>query len=133
MFRLSRTWTATLGSLLVTLPVAGLAGAAPVTAAPPAPIGGPLTTLSTDGQEPAVLVDRAGTTTVVWATDWCRGPIYAARRLEGAEWGTSVQIGRGTAPQIAADAAGNVTVIFETNPAGRTTGISAARLPAGGS
>lgn len=126
MSRFGRTLALTLGAVLV-----GPLLVAPVAADQPAPVGGPVIVLDDAGQQPAVVVDRSGNTTVVWATHWCRGPVLAVTRPAGGAWGAPERIGRGTSPQVAVDRRGDVTVVFETNPPDRTTGVSAVRRPAG--
>lgn len=108
----------------------------PGTASPPgqtlaAPTPGPVVTLAatTYGQE--VVVDRHGVATAVWAKTW-RGPVMASRRSAGGTWSKAVVIGRGSLPQAGVDAAGTVTVVFQTNRKGWTRGLSAVRRPAGG-
>lgn len=102
------------------------------TARPGDPVPGPVTTLSNRGYGPVAVVDSEGTATAVWATHYWRGAIKASRRPEGGSWSTPVTIGRvGTSPLIGIDAAGVVTVLFSTNPRGRTTGLSAVRREPG--
>lgn len=95
------------------------------------PTAGPIVTLSTDGASPETVVDGHGTATVVWETDWWRGPIMAARRPAGGTWSRPVVIGRGHNPLIGIDAAGNVTVVIHTNRPGFTGGLTAVRRPQG--
>lgn len=116
------------GALLLAAP----SGAATTSTSTPVRARSRVVTLTDHGQDPAVVVDRRGNTTAVWGTHWCRGPVYAARRPAGGSWQAPVRIGRGAEPQPAVDAAGNVTVIFATNPAGRTTGLAAVRRAVGG-
>lgn len=85
------------------------------------------------GYSPDVAVDRRGTVTVVWSTDWWRGPIKATRHRPGRRWTDPVTIGRGTAPQVVVDDRGTVTVAWLTNRHDRTTGMAVARRHIGGS
>lgn len=104
-------------------------------ASEPRPEGGVVFTLTTHSHPgSASVVDSHGNTTVVWPKHWWRGPIRAVRRPAGGEWGRPVTIARGgTAPIAAADARGNITVVFQTNRRDTTTGVSAVRrLVSGG-
>ena len=85
------------------------------------------------GFAPDVAVDRRGTVTVVWSTDWWRGPIKATRHRAGGRWTGPVRIGWGTAPQVVVDDRGTATVAWQTNRRDRTTGVAVARRPFGGS
>lgn len=99
----------------------------------PAYTAGPVVRLSEDGLYPSVAVDDAGATTVVWATRWRHGPIYASRRPPGGKWRDPIKIAVGTEPRVATDGDGNVTVLVETNRKGSTTGLAVVERPAGGS
>jgi hypothetical protein len=79
------------------------------------------------GYSPDLAVDRRGTVTVVWSTDWWQGPIRASVHRAGARWTTPVTIGRGTAPQVVVDDRGTATVAWLTNRHDRTTGVAVAR------
>lgn len=118
-----------LGAVLAAAPTAY--PAAGMRASEPPPEGGVVSTLTTheDGYPGTTsVVDLYGNTTVVWSQHWWRGPIRAVRRPAGGEWGSPVTIAQGgTSPIAAADAQGNVTVVFQTNRHDRTTGVSAVR------
>lgn len=129
LVRSGRRGLVVMGAMLAAAPTAYPAAGMP--ASEPEPQGGVVFTLTTqnDGYAgPTSVVDSHGNTTVVWSQHWWRGPIRAVRRPVGGEWGRPITIARGgTAPIAAADARGNVTVVFQTNRRDRTTGVSAVR------
>lgn len=98
-------------------------------AAPPPLATGPIATLAPKGFFQAVSVARNGKTTVVYAVGT---KIKAITQPDGGSWGAAVTLGRGDWPQIGADAAGNVTVVWQrwSKTSGRR--VMATRRPAGG-
>jgi hypothetical protein len=108
---------------VVTVPAAGAA---------PSVSWGPSRTLAAYAWHPSVAVDPAGTATVVYAQHWWRGPVWATQRPAGGTWTEPVRIGRGTAPEVGVDAAGDLTAIWQTNRRGFTTGVASASKPTGG-
>lgn len=119
-------------TLLVAVPVAVPVG--PVVAAPEvaAQVWGPVTTLARNPRGEALVVDAAGTVTIVWAQSSTGRRVMALRRPAGGDWGTPVALGRGYSPQVATDEAGNVTAVWLTQRRGRSDGVMAAQRPAAG-
>jgi hypothetical protein len=95
-----------------------------------APTWGPVKRLDRNPQGESLVVDARNVTTVVWAT--AARSIVAIRRPDGGPWGRRVVIGRGYAPQVVADARGNLTVAWLNERRGFTDGVMAARRPVGG-
>ncbi len=81
---------------------------------------------------PAIASDARGRVTVVWFQALDGRDAILATRLRGSRWDTPQRLddpampGNATNPQLAADAAGNVTVAWQ-QPDGRHTAIYAAR------
>ena len=73
---------------------------------------------------PDVVVDAAGTMTVVWSA---AGSVTTTRRPAGGNWGRRVVIGHGVAPQAGIDARGTVTVVWIQDKAGFGPQVMAAR------
>lgn len=72
----------------------------------------PVETISADTVDayaPHVVVDQLGSTTAVWEQG---RKIWVTRRLSGGSWESPVALGRGGAPVLDADDAGNVTVAW---------------------
>lgn len=80
----------------------------------------------------SLAVDGRNNITVVWATGSTPPSIVVLRHPAGGEWGKRRVIGRGYAPQVAADARGSVTVAWLTQRRGFTDGVAVARRPSGG-
>jgi hypothetical protein len=77
-----------------------------------------------------VVTDRFGTTTAVWTNDaWPTGAIRAVRRTADGRWSRPVTLGRGASPLVDADSRGAVTVVWQTNRNGYTSGAAASRRP----
>ena len=93
-------------------------------------------TSGTAGTNPALVSDRSGTSTVVWAAD-CT--IHAARRTPAGEWSPAVVIRRGTGVQqcgslqTGVDRTGQVTVVWERVGRGGRSDVLVARRPGNGS
>ncbi len=78
---------------------------------------------------PDAVVDRLGTTTVVWSR---AGRVLAVRRSAAGHVGPVVRLGRGRAPQAGVDGRGTVTVIWLRTPSGQGTRLRSARHRATG-
>lgn len=77
---------------------------------------------------PRLVVDRAGTATVVWTRKKnYQSAIVAATKTRDGAWSRPEVIGYGTGPQVAADGQGRVTVIWSTHRDGWSDGIRATR------
>lgn len=94
---------------------------------------------SGDAIEPAVATDPAGNQTAVWAQyDGAYASIWASRRLSGEPWGTptlleSNNAGNAYHPEVAADQAGNVVVVWVQADQGTgSSSVYANRYPSGG-
>lgn len=71
----------------------------------------PLSAAGRDASEPDVVVGGNDVTTVVWSR---AGKVQARQRSQGGVWQGVVTLGNGDDPQVDVDAAGNVTVVWET-------------------
>jgi hypothetical protein len=89
-------------------------------------------TFARNTQGESMVVDARNVTTIVWATSSAARSIVAVRRSANGTWSKRRVIGHGYAPQVAADARGNVTVVWLTQRPGFTDGVAAARRPASG-
>ena len=78
---------------------------------------------------PDVVVDRAGTTTVVWRT---LDAIIAIRQNAAGVWGDPKRLGRGTAPKAGVDGAGTVTAIWTRQLPGWGPQVMVSRRVLGG-
>jgi hypothetical protein len=91
-------------------------------------IGGPV---SYFGGEPDVAVDGRGSVTVVWGR---AGRIVASTRPPGGGWSAPERLSdpavRATRPQVAADRAGNLVVVWKERTAGERL-VERFRLPSG--
>jgi hypothetical protein len=110
------------------------------------PAGGPWGTrvlLETDDTgwagSPQVAVDPSGNVTAVWsqADGSVYASIYANHYPAGGPWGTPVLLetddtGGAVSPQVAADAAGNLTAVWSQQHDGTAYSIYANQSPAGG-
>jgi hypothetical protein len=119
------------GQTLVTLPSAP-AGAAPVAAAPATQTWGPVTRLGWSPWGESLVVDGLNNTAVVSTTRSWPPAVVVRRRPDGGSWGDRVVLGHGYAPRVAADARGNLTVVWLTRRQGFTDGVVAVRRPVGG-
>jgi hypothetical protein len=120
-------------TVLALLPAAVLTTDHADAAAATTPVGGPIKTLAQRGSDSAVVTDRFGTTTAVWAAEgWPGGAIRAARRAAGGGWSRPVTLGRGAVPLVDVDSQGAVTVVWQTNRNGYTSGVAASRRSPGG-
>lgn len=87
---------------------------------------------------PAVAVDARGTAIVVWADRQpvYSGPVYAAVRPAGGRWEPPTTLaGAGSSAQVAIDARGDATAIWDTGGLGRyewASQVRSAVRPAGG-
>jgi hypothetical protein len=129
----TRTRTATRLATAVLTAGLALTGAAAV-ARPAAQADarwGPVTdlALSQSQSRPAVVVDRGGSTTVVWRT---LEAIIAIRQDAAGVWGTPHRLGHGTAPQVGVDGAGTVTAMWTRHLPGFGPQVMTARHPLGG-
>ena len=108
------------------------AGATAVTAAAARQTWGGVTRLGWSPWGESLVVDRRGSTTVVSTTRSWPPAVVVRRRPDGGSWGERVVVGHGYAPQVAADARGNLTVVWLTRRQGLTDGVVAARRTQGG-
>lgn len=80
------------------------------------------------------VVDAHNDTTIVWEA--VKGAVMAVRRSADGSWSEPEVIGQSGAafgsPKVAADAEGNLTVVWTTQRQGFTDGVKAATCPAGG-
>ena len=106
----------------------------PVAAHGAGPTWEPTRVLAAHPRGASLMVDAQGDAMVAWVTS--TGRVKVVRRPFGGTWGVPKVIGRTrdpvSAPQIAADRAGNVTVVWAAQRRGFTDGVLAARHPKGG-
>lgn len=121
-----------LGVTVISVAVQAVVTMPPGSAQPVAATWGPVQTLADNPRGESLVVDTLGNTTVVWARSGADRSIMAIQRPAGGSWGTPVPIGRGYAPQVAADGAGNLTVVWLSQRKGFTDGVVAAERPADG-
>ena len=109
-----RRTAATLAAAAMLLTTAPAGATAPTG---PALRWGPVVTLArlAPVSRPDVVVDAAGTTTVVWSAS---GTVTATRRPAGGRWGPHLTIGHGVSPEAGVDAHGTVTVAWTRQRAG---------------
>ncbi|HEY1118090.1 MAG TPA: hypothetical protein VGE43_10330, partial [Acidimicrobiales bacterium] len=120
-----------------TLFLSAAALALSVTMAAPAPPAlaewEPPKTLASNTRGEALAAAPDGTVVAVWATTRPPYEVVARTHAPGGPWGPPSVLGRGYAPVVAVDGTGTVTAAWLTQRRNRTDGVSAARLPAGGS
>lgn len=118
----------------------GVVGSPPVAAQGPSPAPaqvrsslladtwGPVQRFERNPWGESMTVDARGVTWVAWAStkSWPHR-IKVAKRTAAGTWKDKVTIGRGDHPVVAADAKGTVTVAWERERNGLTTGVWAAR------
>lgn len=118
-----RRTAATLAAAAMLLTTAPAGATAPTG---PALRWGPVVTLArlAPVSRPDVVVDAAGTTTVVWSAS---GTVTATRRPAGGRWGPHLTIGHGVSPEAGVDAHGTVTVAWTRQRAGFGPQVMATR------
>jgi hypothetical protein len=119
------------GQILVQPPSAPAAALADAAAAA-TQTWGPVTRLGWSPWGESLVVDAANNTAVVSTTRSWPPAVVVRRHPDGGSWGDPVVVGHGYAPQVAADARGNLTVVWLTRRQGFTDGVVAVRRPVGG-
>lgn len=93
---------------------------------------GPVQRFERDNWGASMVVDSRGVTTVVWGST--RGPhhrVKAAQRTAAGVWKDPVVLGDGMDPVVAANARGDLAVVWLSEGSGWTTGVWAARRTLG--
>jgi hypothetical protein len=93
---------------------------------------GPVHVIERNPVGASMVVGPHGVTTVVWGSSkgWPE-PVRAVQLMPDGHWREPVGLGVGSRPVVAADAAGNLVAAWSRTRKGFTTGVWAARKPAG--